>query len=208
MARYGIMGGTFDPIHLGHLVTAEEARAHLSLERVVFLPNRHPPHKDPAEVSGPEHRYLMTVLATATNPHFDVSREEIERAGPSYAVDTIRAFCERYAGVELFYITGADAIRQILRGEWRDTERLLQLCRFIGASRPGYAIDHDEWHNSDIAREYRDRIYLLEIPALAVSSTEIRRRVRNGKPIKYLVPEAVEQYIAKHALYRQQENVT
>ncbi|MDR5684241.1 MAG: nicotinate-nucleotide adenylyltransferase [Armatimonadota bacterium] len=208
MARYGIMGGTFDPIHLGHLVTAEEARAHLSLERVIFVPNRHPPHKDPAEVSDPEHRYLMTVLATAANRYFDVSREEIERPGPSYAVDTIRTFCSRYAGVELFYITGADAIHQILRGEWRDTERLLQMCRFIGASRPGYAIDHDEWHNSEIAREYRDRIHLLEIPALAISSTEIRWRVRNGKPIKYLVPDAVEQYIAKHALYRQEENVT
>jgi nicotinate-nucleotide adenylyltransferase len=202
------MGGTFDPIHLGHLVTAEEARAHLSLERVVFVPNRHPPHKDPAEVTDPEHRYLMTVLATATNRHFDVSREEIDRAGASYAVDTIRNFCNRYAGIELFYITGADAIHQILRGEWRESERLLQMCRFIGASRPGYAIDHEDWHNSDIARQYRDRIHPLEIPALAISSTEIRWRVRNGKPIKYLVPESVEQYIAKHGLYRQQESVT
>ncbi|MCS7234594.1 MAG: nicotinate-nucleotide adenylyltransferase [Armatimonadota bacterium] len=203
MARIGIMGGTFDPVHLGHLVTAEEARWQLGLDRVIFVPNRHPPHKDPGEVTDPEHRFRMTFLATATNPYFDVSREEIDRPGPSYTVDTLRAFRARWAGVELFYITGADAIHQILRGEWHRTEELLRLCEFIAASRPGYSLNREDWHNSSIGRAYRDRIHLLEIPALAISSTEIRWRVRNGKPIRYLVPEAVEQYIVKHGLYRE-----
>ncbi|MCL6500162.1 MAG: nicotinate-nucleotide adenylyltransferase [Armatimonadota bacterium] len=205
MARIGIMGGTFDPIHLGHLVTAEEARWQLGLDRVIFVPNRHPPHKDPGEVTDPEHRFRMTFLATATNPYFDVSREEIDRPGPSYTVDTLRVFRARFAGVQLFYITGADAIHQILRGEWHRTEELLRLCEFIAASRPGYALNHEDWQNSRIGREYRHRIHVLEIPALAISSTEIRWRVRNGKPIRYLVPEAVEQYIVKHNLYREGE---
>ena len=203
MARIGIMGGTFDPIHLGHLVTAEEARWQLRLDRLIFVPNRHPPHKDSGEVTDPEHRFRMTFLATATNPYFDVSREEIDRPGPSYAVDTLRAFRVRLQSAELFYITGADAIHQILRGEWHRTEELLRLCEFIAASRPGYVLDHQDWQNSTIGREYRHRIHLLEIPALAISSTDIRRRVRQGKPVRYLVPEAVEQYIVKHGLYRE-----
>ncbi|MDR7415304.1 MAG: nicotinate-nucleotide adenylyltransferase [Armatimonadota bacterium] len=205
MARYGIMGGTFDPIHLGHLVTAEEARFQLRLDLVIFIPNRCPPHKDPSEVTDPEHRYLMTVLATATHPYFRVSREEIDRPGPSYTVDTIRAFRNRYPQDDLYYITGADAIGQILRGEWHQTEELLRMCEFIGASRPGYSIDRDLWQSSDIAREYRHRIHLLEIPALAISSTEIRRRVQEGRTIRYLVPEGVEQYILKHGLYNRTE---
>lgn len=208
VARIGIMGGTFDPIHLGHLVTAEEARWQLGLDRVIFVPNRHPPHKDPAEVTDPEHRFRMTFLATATNPYFDVSREEIDRPGPSYTVDTLRAFRARCGGVELFYITGADAIHQILRGEWYRTEELLRLCEFIAASRPGYTLDREDWQNSRIGRAYRDRIHLLEIPALAISSTEIRWRVRHGKPIRYLVPGAVEQYILKHGLYREAEGTS
>lgn len=207
MARYGIMGGTFDPIHIGHLVTAEEARFQLRLDGVIFVPNRHPPHKDPTAVTDPEHRYLMTVLATATHPQFSVSREEIDRPGPSYTVDTIRTFRRRYPDAELFYITGADAIVQILRGEWHRTEELLRMCQFIGASRPGYVIDGELWRTSEIAREYRDRIHLLEIPALAISSTEIRERVREGRTIRYLVPDGVEQYIAKHGLYREPPRV-
>lgn len=203
-ARIGIMGGTFDPIHLGHLLTAEEARWQLQLDYVVFVPNRHPPHKDPSQVTDPEHRFRMSLLATATNPYFDVSREEVDRPGPSYAVDTIRAFRDRFAGAQLFYITGLDAIHQILRGEWHQTEELLQLCEFIAASRPGYTLNHEDWQNSAIGREYRHRIHLLEIPTLAISSTEIRWRVRNGKSIRYLVPEAVEQYILKHGLYREE----
>ena len=135
--RLGIMGGTFDPIHYGHLVTAEEARVQFSLEQVIFVPNRHPPHKDPREVTDPEHRYLMTFLATATNPHFTISRLEIEREGPSYTIDTIVEFKRRHPEEALSYITGADAILQILRGEWEESPRLLALCDFIAATRPG-----------------------------------------------------------------------
>jgi len=196
------MGGTFDPVHYGHLVTAGEARWQFKLDLVWFVPNRHPPHKDPDEVSSPEHRYLMTFLAIATNPRFRVSRMEIDRPGPSYTIDTIRTLRREEPTAELFYITGADALGQILRGEWRDTERLLKLCQFIGASRPGYHLDPDQWASSHHrVRPHLGNIHAMEIPAMAISSTDIRGRVREGRPITYLVPEAVEQYIATHGLY-------
>ncbi len=202
MSRIGIMGGTFDPVHYGHLVTAGEARWQFDLDLVLFVPNRHPPHKDPREVSSPEDRYLMTFLAIATNPRFRVSRIEIDREGPSYTIDTIRALRREQPGDELFYITGADALGQILRGEWRDTERLLKLCQFIGASRPGYQLDQEQWASSHHrVRPHLSSIHVMEIPAMAISSTDIRARVREGRPITYLVPEAVEQYISTHGLY-------
>jgi nicotinate-nucleotide adenylyltransferase len=200
--KIGIMGGTFDPIHHGHLVTAGEARWQFGLSQVIFVPNRHPPLKDPGEVSEPEHRYLMTLLATVTNMHFTVSRIEIERSGPSYTIDTIRDLLRTYRGEDLYYITGADALRQILHGEWRETERLLGLCRFIAASRPGYQVDSSMWMSANHRLGERLRnVHTMEIPALAISSTDIRARVLNGRPIKYLVPEPVEEYIAKHRLY-------
>jgi nicotinate-nucleotide adenylyltransferase len=200
--RIGVMGGTFDPVHYGHLVTAGEAHWQFGLDVVVFVPNRHPPHKDPHDVSGPEHRYLMTFLATATHPRFMVSRIEIDRPGPSYTIDTIRELGRAHPGGELFYITGADALGQILRGEWRDAEELLRLCHVIGASRPGYYLDLAQWSASHHHAGPRLRnIHTMEIPAMAISSTDIRNRVREGRPITYLVPEAVEQYIVKHNLY-------
>jgi nicotinate-nucleotide adenylyltransferase len=200
--KIGIMGGTFDPIHYGHLVTAGEARWQFGLSEVVFVPNRHPPQKDPQEVSEPEHRYLMTLLATVTNMHFTVSRIEIERPGPSYTIDTIRELRRMCPHDELYYVTGADALRQILHGEWRETERLLGLCQFIAASRPGYHVDSSMWMsaNNRLGERLRN-VHTIEIPALAISSTDIRTRVRNNRPIKYLVPEPVEEYIAKHQLY-------
>jgi len=199
--RLGIMGGTFDPIHYGHLVTAEEARVQFELEQVIFVPNRHPPHKDPGAVSDPEDRYLMTVLATATNPHFTVSRMEIERQGPSYTIDTIAEFARLYARAALYYITGADAILQILRGEWEESPRLLALCDFIAATRPGFTLDHDAVRANNVTGRRLDNIHFMEIPALAISSTDVRERIARGRPIKYLVPEPVEHYIAKHGLY-------
>ncbi|KRT76335.1 MAG: nicotinate-nucleotide adenylyltransferase, nicotinate-nucleotide adenylyltransferase [Armatimonadetes bacterium CSP1-3] len=199
--RLGIMGGTFDPIHYGHLVTAEEARVQFGLEQVIFVPNRHPPHKDPREVTDPEHRYLMTFLATATNPHFTISRLEIEREGPSYTIDTIVEFKRRHPDEALSYITGADAILQILRGEWEDSPRLLALCDFIAATRPGFVLDHDAVRANNVTGRRLDNIHFMEIPALAISSTDIRRRVALGRPIKYLVPEPVESYIVQHGLY-------
>jgi nicotinate-nucleotide adenylyltransferase len=196
------MGGTFDPVHYGHLVTADEARWRFGLSAVVFIPNRHPPHKDPRDVSGPEHRYLMTFLATATNPRFSVSRLEIERPGPSYTVDTIRELRRQYPADDLYYITGADALEQILRGEWRDTAQLLGLCRFIAANRPGYRLDPELLASiTGPLRAHLQNVHTIEIPALAISSTDIRARVREGRPIRYLVPEAVEGYIIKNRLY-------
>jgi nicotinate-nucleotide adenylyltransferase len=200
--KIGIMGGTFDPIHYGHLVTAGEARWQFGLSQVIFVPNRHPPLKDPREVSDPEHRYLMTLLATVTNIHFTVSRIEIDRPGPSYTIDTIRELRATRSDVDLYYITGADALHQILYGEWRETERLLGLCQFIAASRPGYHVDSSVWTlaNHRLGERLRN-VHTMEIPALAISSTDIRARVLNSRPIKYLVPESVEEYIAKHRLY-------
>jgi nicotinate-nucleotide adenylyltransferase len=195
------MGGTFDPIHNGHLVTAEEARVQFGLQQVVFVPSRHSPHKDPGEVTGPEHRYLMTFLATVTNPAFTVSRMEIEREGPSYTIETISRFRREWPEASLYFITGADAILQILRGEWEDSPGLLALCDFIAATRPGFVLDPDDARSRNVTGRRLDNIHFMEIPALAISSTDIRARVQAKRPIKYLVPEPVENYIVKHGLY-------
>jgi nicotinate-nucleotide adenylyltransferase len=202
MRKVGIMGGTFDPIHYGHLVTAGEARWQFRLSGVIFVPNRHPPHKEPHEVSEPEHRYLMTILATVTNAHFTVSRIEIDRPGPSYTIDTIRELRRTRPEDDLYYITGADALTQILHGEWREAEQLLGLCQFIASSRPGYHVDPQVWSSANHRLGERIRnVHTMEIPAMAISSTDIRARVRDGRPTKYLLPEPVEEYIAKHRLY-------
>jgi nicotinate-nucleotide adenylyltransferase len=202
VTRLGIMGGTFDPIHHGHLVTAEEARVQFSLDQVLFVPNRHPPHKDPADVTEPEHRYLMTFLATVSNPYFSVSRMEIDRRGASYTIETIRELSSGYRDAVLYYITGADAILQILRGEWEQSAELLRLCEFIAATRPGFALDLETLRQTNATGRPLENVHVMTIPAMAISSTDIRARVRSGRPIKYLVPEAVESYIEKHGLYR------
>lgn len=193
----GIMGGTFDPIHYGHLVTAEVARVHFRLDEVVFVPTGRPPHKTEEAVTDAEHRYLMTVLATATNAHFSVSRSEVDRPGPSFTADTVTEMRRQY-GHEcgLFFITGADAIRTI--GEWHTPSELLSMCDIIAATRPGYPL---ESRDLGVGSEAMSHIHFLEVPALAISSSDIRRRVAMGSPIKYLVPEAVEAYIAKMGLY-------
>jgi nicotinate-nucleotide adenylyltransferase len=195
------MGGTFDPIHYGHLVTAEEARVQFELSEVLFVPNHYPPHKDLDGVSASEHRYHMTLLATATNPHFAVSRLEVDRPGPSYSIDTIRELRRVYQADALFYITGADAILQVVRGAWEGSAELLMLCQFIAASRPGFPIDVDDLRRFNVTGQQLSNIHVIEIPALAISSTDIRLRVTAGRPIRYLVPEPVETYIYKHGLY-------
>jgi nicotinate-nucleotide adenylyltransferase len=195
------MGGTFDPIHHGHLVTAEEARAQFGLDLVLFVPNRHPPHKEPADVTDPEHRYLMTFLATVSNPYFSVSRIEIERPGASYTIDTIRDLSARQPEAVLYYITGADAILQILRGEWEQSAELLRMCQFIAATRPGFTLDIETLRRTNSTGRPLENVHVMAIPAMAISSTDIRARARTGQPIKYLVPEAVADYIAKHNLY-------
>jgi len=193
LQRIGIMGGTFDPIHNGHLVAASEVAARFSLDLVVFAPTGQPWHKEPA--SAAEHRYLMTVIATASNPKFVVSRVDIEREGLTYTIDTVRDIQELYPGAELFFISGADAIAQIF--DWKDVAELWERAHFVAVTRPGHALD--------ISRFSAEHVSLLEIPALAISSSNCRQRVSQGNPVWYLVPDGVVQYIAKHNLYRSED---
>ncbi|MCG7298988.1 MULTISPECIES: nicotinate-nucleotide adenylyltransferase [Brevibacterium] len=191
--RVGVMGGTFDPIHHGHLVAASEVAAKFDLDEVVFVPTGRPWQKSDRDVSPAEHRYLMTVVATASNPQFTVSRVDVDRPGATYTIDTLRDLSQVYGReTELFFITGADALAQIL--SWKDVDELFSLAHFVGVSRPGH----------DLTREGlpEHRLSLMHIPALAISSTDCRDRVANEMPVWYLVPDGVVQYINKHNLYR------
>jgi nicotinate-nucleotide adenylyltransferase len=190
--RLGIMGGTFDPIHHGHLVAASEAATRFSLDEVVFVPTGQPWQKPDVDVSPAEHRYLMTVIATASNPRFTVSRVDLERPGPTYTIDTLRDLRAQRGGADLFFITGADALAQILT--WKDSDELFELAHFIGVTRPGHDLSGDGLP--------ADRVSLLEVPAMAISSTAVRTRVRDAEPVWYLVPDGVVQYIGKYSLYR------
>jgi nicotinate-nucleotide adenylyltransferase len=191
------MGGTFDPIHHGHLVAASEAATRFDLDEVVFVPTGQPWQKTERQVSVGEDRYLMTVIATASNPRFTVSRVDIDRPGMTYTVDTLRDIrAERGDDVDLYFITGADALAQILT--WRDAERLFELAHFVGCTRPGV-----ELASPTIAQLPQDRVTVMEIPALAISSTDCRFRVSKQEPIWYLVPDGIVQYIAKRGLYRE-----
>jgi nicotinate-nucleotide adenylyltransferase len=192
--RLGVMGGTFDPIHYGHLVTAEEALHQFELDEVVFVPTGLPWMKEHEIVSPAEDRYLMTVIATASNPRFSVSRVEVEREGPTYTIDTLRAIKD-LSGADLFFITGADAVLEIF--QWKDRGKLFDLAHFIAATRPGYDIAALE--EKAAANE---GITAMSIPALAISSTDIRGRGARGRPIRYLVPEGVVSYVGKAGLYR------
>jgi nicotinate-nucleotide adenylyltransferase len=194
------MGGTFDPIHYGHLVTAEAARCKFGLDCVIFVPSGHPPHKKDYPVSPTEHRYLMTVLAVVTNTYFDVSRIEIDREGYSYTIDTVKQFREMLPDAELYFITGADAVLEIL--SWKNMSEILDYCHLIAASRPGYQLGGLKNRLKSAVGENINRIHSMEVPALAISSTSIRKRVSEGQPIKYLLPESVEQYILKNNLYQ------
>jgi nicotinate-nucleotide adenylyltransferase len=194
--RIGVMGGTFDPIHLGHLVAAEEARWQFDLDRVVFVPAGRPWQK-PVGVTPPEDRYRMTVLATASNPAFTVSRLEIDHPGPTYTVDTLRQLrAEQADGTRLYFIIGADAILQLLT--WKEPDQVLAQAEFIAASRPGFDLDRLVSQVPGAA----GRIHRMEIPALAISASDLRTRVARGAPIQYLVPDGVARYIHKHGLYR------
>ena len=196
--RLGVMGGTFDPIHHGHLVAASEVAARFHLDEVVFVPTGTPWQKAHKRVSPAEDRYLMTVIATASNPRFSVSRVDIDREGDTYTVDTLKDLrAERGDDTDLFFITGADALRQILT--WRGAEELFDLAHFVGVTRPGVPLTQ-----GDLAHLPDDSVTLLEVPALSISSTACRDRVRDHKPIWYLVPDGIVQYIAKRGLYRNQ----
>jgi nicotinate-nucleotide adenylyltransferase len=188
------MGGTFDPIHHGHLVAASEVQSWFDLDEVIFVPTGEPWQKSDRVVSPAEHRYLMTVIATASNPRFTVSRVDIDRGGPTYTIDTLRDLAEKMPGAELYFITGADALAEIFT--WRDAEELFALAKFVGCTRPGYLVD-----TTTLGEIPSDRVTMLEIPALAISSTECRDRHAKGEPVWYLVPDGVVQYISKHHLY-------
>lgn len=191
--RVGVMGGTFDPIHNGHLVAASEAAARFGLDEVMFVPTGRPWQKTGKNVSDAEHRYLMTVIATASNPRFTVSRVDVDRPGNTYTIDTLRDLAEKLGeGTEMFFITGADALAQIL--SWKEVDELFELAHFVGVSRPGHELSSEGLP--------QDGVSLLQIPALAISSTDCRDRVLDDLPVWYLVPDGVVQYIAKHNLYR------
>lgn len=189
--RLGVMGGTFDPIHHGHLVAASEVASLFELDEVAFVPSGQPWQKGLRVVSPAEHRYLMTVIATASNPRFWVSRVDIDRPGLTYTIDTLRDLSAQRPDAELFFITGADVLEQIL--SWKAADELFELAHFIGVTRPGYTL-------SD-AHLPRDAVSLVEVPAMAISSSACRDRVVSGQPVWYLVPDGVVQYIAKHRLY-------
>jgi nicotinate-nucleotide adenylyltransferase len=191
--RVGIMGGTFDPIHHGHLVAASEVADRFGLDEVVFVPTGVPWQKGDVAVSPAEDRYLMTVIATASNPRFQVSRVDIDRTRPTYTVDTLRDLRAEYGPkAQLFFITGADALDKIL--SWKDTDQMFELAHFVGVTRPGFELS--------AAHLPADAVTLVEVPAMAISSTNCRERVAAGKPVWYLVPDGVAQYIAKRRLYR------
>ena len=192
------MGGTFDPIHNGHLVAASEVLAWFDLDEVVFVPTGDPWQKSHRTVSPAEDRYLMTVIATASNPRFNVSRVDIDRTGPTYTIDTLRDLSAAMPSAELYFITGADALAEIFT--WRDAGELFELAQFVGCTRPGYTLEPET-----LTTIPADRVTMVEIPALAISSTDCRERKRRGEPVWYLVPDGVVQYLAKHDLYPTQE---
>jgi nicotinate-nucleotide adenylyltransferase len=192
--RLGVMGGTFDPIHHGHLVAASEVASRFELDEVIFVPSGQPWQKTTRKVSSAEDRYLMTVIATASNPRFSVSRVDIDRPGPTYTIETLRELrAQRGTAAEFFFITGADALAQILT--WRDADELFGLAHFVGCTRPGHTLA-----NPGLPR---GRVSLVEVPALAISSTDCRDRVQRGEPVWYLVPDGIVQYINKRRLYRE-----
>ncbi|MGV0698635.1 nicotinate-nucleotide adenylyltransferase [Mycolicibacter sinensis] len=198
LRRLGVMGGTFDPIHYGHLVAASEVAHKFALDEVVFVPSGQPWQKD-RHVSAAEDRYLMTVIATASNPRFSVSRVDIDRAGPTYTRDTLQDLHALNPESELYFITGADALASIL--SWQGWEELFDLARFVGVSRPGYELRHD--HITGVLGELEEHaLTLVEIPALAISSTDCRERAEQRRPLWYLMPDGVVQYVSKRRLYR------
>ncbi|WP_082683765.1 MULTISPECIES: nicotinate-nucleotide adenylyltransferase [unclassified Mycobacterium] len=202
--RLGVMGGTFDPIHNGHLVAASEVAELFGLDEVVFVPTGQPWQKD-RRVTAAEDRYLMTVIATASNPRFTVSRVDIDRSGPTYTKDTLRDLRALNPDADLFFITGADALASIL--SWQNWEEMFAIASFVGVSRPGYELDGK--HIAAAIKELPDdALQLVEVPALAISSTDCRKRARENRPIWYLVPDGVVQYVAKRKLYAAQPLTT
>lgn len=196
--KIGIMGGTFDPIHYGHLRAADEAHAAFGLSEVIFIPTGEPPHKAGERVSSAEDRYIMTILATVDCPYFSVSRLEIDKTGKSYTINTLRRLnsIPDYSDAEFYFITGLDAVLDIV--SWKNSEEIMKLCKFVAVSRHGYTHSKME----DLPKDLRSAIIPLEIPLLAISSTGLRERIKINRSIRFLVPPSVEHYIKKNSLYK------
>jgi len=202
--RYAIMGGTFDPIHFGHLAAAEGVREKLNCQKVIFIPSGNPPHKKNRILTDSSHRYHMTELAAASNPDFEVSDIEINRNGYTYTLDTIKHLRKLYGeAVELLFITGADALLEI--ETWYKVEELLKLCGFVAVTRPGYDKSKLEQKLHDLQSKYNSELHIVDVPGLNISSTELRYRIQQDISIRYLVPEEIRAYINSHCLYRGDE---
>lgn len=199
MQRIGVIGGTFDPIHYGHLAAAEEARVRMNLERVLFVVAGVPPHKLDEEVTPVEHRLAIVSLAIASNPHFEISRVDVDRPGPSYTVDTISILQKQWGQeTEVYFIMGLDSLVEL--PTWHHPQRLIQLCRLLAVKRPGFETDMAELEAS--VPGISSRVEIIDMPEVDISSSDLQQRVRDGLPIKYQVPEEVERYIMEHELYR------
>ncbi|KUK73751.1 MAG: Nicotinate-nucleotide adenylyltransferase [Clostridiales bacterium 38_11] len=203
MKKYGIMGGTFDPIHFGHLVIANEVLNLFDLDRIIFVPTGTPPHKTSKGLTTSYHRYMMTQFATMTHPFFDVSDFEIRNDEISYTIDTLQHFRDSYPNSKFYFITGTDAVLEL--STWKDPEGMLKIFTFIAVNRPGYVIENLDDKLRELADRYNGEIYAVNAPQLQISSTDIRNRISNGRPIKYLLPETVELYILKNRLYQKSE---
>ncbi|NLY78029.1 MAG: nicotinate-nucleotide adenylyltransferase [Tissierellia bacterium] len=198
--RIGIIGGTFDPIHNGHLLIAENSRKTFNLDKVIFMPAGIPPHKRDKDISSNLHRYNMTLLAINSNQYFLISDLELKKEGISFTIDTIKYLKSIYEDTDIYFILGSDSLFQI--DKWKDYEELLTLCHFVVAKRPSYNNQELENKVDKLNSLYNSSIHIVEGPVLEVSSSDIRERVRRGDSISYLVPRSVEEYIYKHGLYR------
>ncbi|SHI65967.1 nicotinate-nucleotide adenylyltransferase [Dethiosulfatibacter aminovorans DSM 17477] len=201
MKKYGIMGGTFDPIHHGHLVIANEVLSLFDLDKIIFIPTGMPPHKIVEGLTSPYHRYMMTQFATMTNPDFDVSDIETKKSTMSYTIDTLKELISGNEEEKFYFITGTDAVLDL--PSWKNTEEILSLCTFIAVNRPGYIVDGLDKKIKAITDKYGGEIYITKAPQLHISSTDIRNRIASKRPVKYLLPEMVEQYILKNGLYQE-----
>lgn len=198
VSKIGIMGGTFDPIHYGHLIAAQEAYHEFQLDKVIFMPTGTPPHKTRVDILDSRQRYVMTLMAIADNEAFEISDMEVKRKTPSYTVETLRKLKKIYPASDLYFITGADAVIEILT--WKEPQELASLTNFVAASRPGFSLKRFR----ELIKKIKPapKVFGLEIPALAISSSDIRQRVSQGKPIRYLLPNKVWRYIYSKGFYK------
>lgn len=199
MKRIGVLGGTFDPIHIGHLIIAESVRERARLDEIQFVPAGLPPHKAGKRITAGEHRYMMTVLATLTHPHFRVSRTDLDREGPSYTVDTLSRIKEEAGSAEVYFIMGSDSLARL--GTWHQPQRLLAENHIIVATRPGWRLDEAKAALGPLYEAYQDRIEAVEVPQIGISSQEIRERAARGESFRYLVPDLVREYIESQGVY-------